>query len=63
MFRRKTRGRTGKRGTIPKGLLDALDIILAEVPLRDLLLTYGNAIPCESECSAVTSLVEDESEG
>lgn len=63
MFRRKTQRRTGKRGTIPKGLLDALDVILAEIPLRDLLLTYGNAIPCEPECSAVTALVEDEGEG
>lgn len=61
MLCRKTR-KTGKRGTIPKGLLDALDIILAKIPLRDLFLTNRDAVPCESEGGAVAALVEDKSE-
>lgn len=62
MFCRKTR-KTGKRGTIPKGLLDALDVILAKIPFRDLFLANGDAIPCESEGGTVATLVEDKSEG
>lgn len=63
MFRRKIWRRTGKRGTIPESLLDALDVVLAKIPLRDLLFTNRNAIPCEPERSTVAALVEDKSEG
>lgn len=62
MLRRKTR-RTGRRGTIPKSLLDALDVILAEISLRDLLFTNRDAVPCKSESGAVAALIEDEREG
>lgn len=62
MFHRK-RGRTRKGSTVPESLLDALDVVLAKVPLRDLLLTDGDPVPCKSERGTVGPLVEDEGKG
>lgn len=65
MLHRKALGRTRTRkgSTVPESLLNALDVILAKVPLCNLLFTNGDTIPCESERGAVASLVEDEGKG
>ena len=54
---------TRERCSIPKGGLDAADIVVLKIPLGRLILAHGDTFPRQPEVGRIGSLIEDKDEG